>query len=364
MVKKKNIVILAIETSCDETAAAILVDGTIKSNIIYSQLALHQKTKGIVPEIASRAHIEKIIPVIKQAFFNAKVRPLQIDLIAVTVGPGLIGSLLVGVDTAKTLAYILKKPVIPINHIEGHIYANFVKKLPKFPVIALIVSGGHTSLILMRGHGNYKLLGSTIDDAAGEAFDKVARILDLGYPGGPAISAAADMKYQISNQKYQIKSQISNLKYKIKLPRPMIDSDDFDFSFSGLKTAVLYTARKQKTRLPARQAVNSKQKAAIAAEFQQAVVDVLIAKTIKAARIYKAKSVMLGGGVAANQLLRQEMKKRVSRELPNSLFLIPDSSLCTDNAVMIGLCAYCKYLENKKNLKSWQEVKIDLNPKL
>src|SRR4030042_1229205 len=179
--------ILAIETSCDETAAAILIGGEIKANIVYSQLKLHQKTKGVVPEVASRAHVEKIIPVVKQALRVATVRPLQIDVIAVTVGPGLIGSLLVGVDTAKTLGFIWNKPIIPINHIEAHIYANFIGQEPVFPAICLVVSGGHTSLILMRGHGNYKLLGQTLDDAAGEAFDKVAKILDLPYPGGPPI---------------------------------------------------------------------------------------------------------------------------------------------------------------------------------
>ena len=345
MENNNELKILAIETSCDETAAAVLFGDKIKSNIVYSQLKLHQKTGGVVPEVASRAHIEKIIPVIKEALSVAKVSPLQIDFIAVTVRPGLIGSLLVGVDTAKTLAYVFKKPVVPINHIEAHIYANFIGQEPIFPAVALVVSGGHTSLILMRGHGNYKLLGSTLDDAAGEAFDKVANILGLGYPGGPAVAAAA------------AKLPITNYQLPITLPRPMIDSDDFNFSLSGLKTAVLYKVKK----LPAD---SCQPTAAIAAEFQKAVVDVLVSKTIKAGRKYSAKSILLGGGVAANKLLRKQLKSAVKKELPNSLFLIPDSSFCTDNAVMIGLCAYYKYFSDKNNLKNWQEIKINLNPKL
>ncbi|MBU2595575.1 tRNA (adenosine(37)-N6)-threonylcarbamoyltransferase complex transferase subunit TsaD [Patescibacteria group bacterium] len=358
MEKNNEPKILAIETSCDETAAAVLIGAKIKSNIIYSQLNLHKKTKGIVPEVASRAHIEKIILVIKQALQAARVRPLQIDLIAVTVGPGLIGSLLVGVDTAKTLGFIWDKSIVPVNHIEGHIYANFIGKLPAtsyklptFPAVALVVSGGHTSLILMRGHGNYKLLGSTLDDAAGEAFDKVARILDLGYPGGPAISAAAE-----SCQQTAAGCQLS-------LPRPMIKTNNFDFSFSGLKTAVLYTVQDLKKHYKVTQLPNYTI-TAVAAEFQQAVVDVLVNKTIKAARKYNAKSILLGGGVAANKLLRRQLRSAVKKELPVSCFLFPALSLCTDNAAMIGLCAYYKYLADKKNLKNWREIKIDLNPKL
>lgn len=354
-----KIKILAIETSCDETAAAVLFGDKIKSSIVYSQLNLHRKTDGIVPEVASRAHIEKIITVVEQALLDARTRPKEIDLVAVTIGPGLIGSLLVGVDTAKALGFIWGKPMVPINHVEGHIYANFVREIKNkkskikniFPAIALIASGGHTSLILMRGHGNYKLLGSTLDDAAGECFDKVAKILNLGYPGGPAIAAAA------------VKSKILNPKSKISFPRPMIDSGNFDFSFSGLKTAVLYAVRNlekyyQVTRLPDYIIT------AIAAEFQQVVADVLISKTIKAARVYKAKLIMLGGGVAANKLLRRHLRAAVKKELPNSLFLIPNSRLCTDNAAMIGLCAYYRYLKDKKNLKNWREIKINLNPKL
>lgn len=361
----KNPRILAIETSCDETAAAILIGSKIVSNIVYSQLALHQKTKGIVPEVASRAHIEKIISVIKQALSDARVRPSQIDFIAVTVGPGLIGSLLVGVDTAKALAYVLKKPIIPINHIEAHLYANFgggkIWKIRNptfvpssgrgkseirniFPAIGMVVSGGHTSIILMRGHGDYKLLGTTIDDAAGEAFDKVAKILNLSYPGGPSISLEA--------KRAERKGK------KIYFPRPMINSSDFNFSFSGLKTAVLYKIRElglEKTK---------KLKPELVYQFQKALVEVLVEKVAKAARIYKAKTIILGGGVVANELLRFEMRKKVKNLKPKINLLIPDLELCTDNAVIIGICAYYRYLTNKNDLKDFKSIKVNLNPKL
>lgn len=368
MAKKAKITILAIETSCDETTAAIIkgprsINKTniatpkIINNIVYSQLKLHKKTKGIVPEVASRAHVEKIITVVDKALDGIKGNLKEVDLIAVTSGPGLIGSLLVGVDTAKALSYIYQVPIIPINHLEAHIYANFVREIKNkkskikniFPSIVLIVSGGHTQLILMRGHGDYKVLGSTIDDAAGEAFDKVASILGLSYPGGPAIAAAA------------AKSPTTNYQLPITLPRPMIDSDNLDFSFSGLKTAVLYAVKEltadnhlKITKLP------NYKIAAVAAEFQQAVVDVLIAKTVKATRKYRVRTVMIGGGVASNQLLRQEMKKRISpRELSNSLFLVPDPSLCTDNAVAVGICAYYKYHLQPETINDFKKINID-----
>lgn len=349
MPKNKKRVILAIETSCDETAAAILVGDKILANIVYSQLKIHQKTKGIVPEAASRAHIEKIIPVIDRALCAAKIPPDKLDLIAVTVGPGLIGSLLIGVDTAKALGFVWHKKVMPINHVEGHIYANFGFKNGQainsksqainFPVVCLIVSGGHTQLILMRGHGNYKLLGSTLDDAAGEAFDKVANILGLGYPGGPAIAAAA------------AKAK-TNCKPKILLPRPLINSGDFNFSFSGLKTAVLYKFQNLK--------ISKFKTVAMAAEFQRAAIEVLVTKTIAAAKKYQAKSIILGGGVAANKLLRQELKKTMRQNLPSTLLFLPPLSLCTDNAAMIGLCAYYHCLKSDRSLKDNQEIKVNL----
>ncbi|MCX6811250.1 MAG: tRNA (adenosine(37)-N6)-threonylcarbamoyltransferase complex transferase subunit TsaD [Candidatus Berkelbacteria bacterium] len=396
-----KITVLAIETSCDETAAAILVSPKninnlkiatpkIKSNIIYSQLALHQRTKGIVPEVASRAHSEKIILVIKKVIEKARIELKDIDIIAVTVGPGLIGSLLVGVDTAKTLAYVLDKPIIPIDHIEAHIYASFInepdlaascevsgrrsflscssaasiglhprgkprsiqaksnktKKTEIFPAIALVVSGGHTSILLMRGHGDYKLLGATIDDAAGEAFDKVAKILNLPYPGGPNISLEAK------------KGKRSKQKQKIEFPRPMIDSDNLDFSFSGLKTAVLYKIRDlgpKGFRLL---------RPELAFQFQKAIIEVLVEKVTKAARKYGARSVILGGGVVANEQLRLEMRKKIKKIRPKIKLFIPDFKFCTDNAVIVGVCAYYRYLKNKNCLRNYKLVKVDLNPKL
>lgn len=357
---KNKITILAIETSCDETAAAIIMgpkkvknvnfaSPKIKSNIIYSQLDLHQKTKGIVPEVASRAHIEKIIDVISAATKNAKIGLKDIDIIAVTVGPGLIGSLLVGIDTAKSLAYILGKPVISINHIEAHLYAVFARKIKQrkiFPAIAMIVSGGHTSILLMRGHGEYRLLGTTIDDAAGEAFDKVAKILSLSYPGGPNISFEARKAKNLKDSKEMI-----------QFPRPMIDSDNLDFSFSGLKTSVLYKIRDlgdKKTR---------QLKPKLADQFQKAIIDVLIEKISKAARIYQAKSIILGGGVVANELLRSKIRKKVQNIKPKINLLIPELRLCTDNAAIIGLCAYYQYLKNKRCLKNFKSIHADLSPK-
>jgi N6-L-threonylcarbamoyladenine synthase len=355
--KNQKITILAIETSCDETAAAVIVGPKndkdlkfatpkIKSNIVYSQLRLHQKTKGIVPEVASRAHTEKIISVIKKANEKAKIKLKNIDIIAATSGPGLIGSLLVGIDTAKTISYILDKPIIPINHIEAHIYANFIKKSSKFPAIALIVSGGHTSIVLMRNYDDYKLLGSTIDDAAGEAFDKVANLLNLTYPGGPAIAAAA------------AKSRTSDHQSPITLPRPMLDNDNFDFSFSGLKTSVLYLIKK----LPPRKLKELYPQ--IAFEFQQAIIDVLVSKTVKAGRIYCAKSILLGGGVASNKILRKKMQIMIKKNLPNSGLFLPDPRFCTDNAAIVGICAYYKYLTDKKSLMNYREIEVNLNPGL
>ncbi|MBI2263305.1 tRNA (adenosine(37)-N6)-threonylcarbamoyltransferase complex transferase subunit TsaD, partial [Candidatus Berkelbacteria bacterium] len=338
----KQVKILAIESSCDETAAAVASGLPVKilSSVVASQIKLHQKFGGVYPEMASRAHAEKIIPVINRAVSNraisnrAKKYFDDIDVIAVTAGPGLIGSLLVGVNAAKTLAYALKKPLIPVNHIEGHIYANFVSENPppsrllkkglrpllsvratagqplaenpQFPLIALTVAGGHTALILMRRHLDYQILGETLDDAAGEAFDKVARLLNLGYPGGPAIEAAAS------------KLSTNNRQLTTKLLRPMIDSDDFNFSFSGLKTAVLKIVKTKKFNKPA-----------LAGEFQEAVSDVLTTKTLKAAQKYQAKSVLLGGGVAANQNLREKLEHQIKKYTDAQIF-IPQLSLCTD----------------------------------
>ncbi len=315
--------ILSIETSCDETAAAIIVDGKVKASIIASQaLTLHAKYGGVVPEVAAREHISVIIPTIELALKQAKIKLAQIDYIAVTYGPGLTTSLMVGVDTAKALGLSLNKPVLPINHLEGHIYANFVGKKISFPAIILTVSGGHTFLTEMKGHGKYRLLGETLDDAAGEAFDKTARMMGLGYPGGAQLSKLA---------------QTGNAQ-AFDLPRPMLKSDNFEFSFSGLKTAVLYTMQKMKR-------ISPKQKADLAASVQLAIVDVLIAKLEKAIVRYKPKTIMLGGGVAANKLLRERFKKLATRYKLQST--IPAFEYCTDNAAMIGLAAFYR-IKNKK----------------
>lgn len=314
-------VILAIETSCDETSAAVVTNGQVKSNIIASQAKTHAKFGGVVPEVAAREHIGAIIPTIHLALKEARRKLSQIDYVAVTEGPGLATSLMVGIDTAKALGLALNKPVLPVNHLEAHIYANFLKE-QKLPAIILIVSGGHTLLVHMKAHGKFRIIGETLDDAAGEAFDKTAKMLGLGYPGGPQLSKLAEK----GNPK------------KFDFPRPMINANNFEFSFSGLKTAVLYTIQKLKSG-------NAKTKADLAASVQQAIVDVLIAKLEKSIQRFKPKTIMLGGGVAANKLLRERFKV-----LANTYKLkasIPEFQYCTDNAAMIGLAAYYR-LKNKK----------------
>jgi len=370
MKKKKSFKVLAIETSCDETAAAVVESRVsnkesgikILSNVVSSQINLHRLTGGVVPEVAARAHVEKIIPVISKALLEARIQPEKIDIIAVTTGPGLIGSLLVGVNAAKTLAFVWNKPIIGIDHIRAHIYANFIGinskpipyrrspvALPLFPALCLVVSGGHTSLILMRDHENFKTVGETLDDAAGEAFDKAAAILGLSYPGGPAIAAEA-AKFSMAKSKFQTNSKLQNFKktsttkplLSIIFPRPMINSPDFNFSFSGLKTALLYTVRDLKK-------IREREKAMLAAEFQQAIVDVLVKKTIRAAERYKAKSILLGGGVAANSLLRQELVLNVKSEKLKTKIFLPEAKLCTDNAAIVGTNA-CFCWEKAKKL--------------
>ncbi len=327
--------ILAIETSCDETAAAIIKDGKILSSIIASQAALHAKFGGVVPEVAAREHIPAIIPTIELALSEAKTQLDDIDYIAVTQGPGLVTSLLVGIDTAKTLAVALGKPLIPINHLEAHIYANFVETNIKFPALILTVSGGHTMLVVMKGHGQYELIGETIDDAAGEAFDKTAKLLGLGYPGGPKISEWA--------KKGDPK--------KFNFPRPMLNHPGFDFSFSGLKTAVLYEFVKHKK-------TDKQLVADMAASVQQAIVDTLIGKLEQAIKKHQPKTIMLGGGVAANDMLRDRFKKIALQY--KLYFSIPKFEYCTDNAAMIGLAAYYRI----KNKKSRGNLNISAQPQL
>ena len=338
MKTKFSTIILGIESSCDETAAALIKvkRGKFKilSNIVSSQIDIHKKFGGVVPEVAARNHVVNILPVINQALVRAKINPKKIDKIAVTIGPGLITSLIVGVETAKTLAYVWQKPIIGINHLKAHFYANWLNNQPiKFPAISLIVSGGHTELILLTTKNKFKKIGQTIDDAAGEAFDKVAQLLKIGYPGGPIISKLA----KDGNPK------------AFNFPRPMMKTKDFNFSFSGLKTSVLYTIKK----LPALKANSYRLKANICASFQQAVIDVLTQKTIKAALTYGAKTIILSGGVAANQLLRKSLKKRA--ENINLNFLMPEVFLCTDNATMIAAAAYFE-----KSIP-WQKIEADPN---
>lgn len=370
-------IILGIETSCDETAASIIrTDKTglkALSNTVSSQVKLHSKWGGVVPNLAAREHLKNIIPVLKTAFAEAGKTPREIDLIAVTQGPGLIPALLIGADAARILSYVWKKPLLGIHHIEGHIYANFIKdkivgisnfefRISNFPILCLVVSGGHTQLILMKNHLNYEIVGETLDDAAGEAFDKVARILGLGYPGGPAITACA--------------ARIKNKELRIKLPRPMINSKNFDFSFSGLKTAVLYAVKKfQGKKFQGSTLKNKKIEpwknyiTAMCHEFQQAVIDVLVSKTIKAAKKYNPKTIMLAGGVSANQELRKQLGKSIKSNLQNTSYQLPDTRYSIDNAAMIAAAGYFRWKKMSKNKKNksfnnWKTLQADANLKL
>jgi len=304
--------ILGIETSCDETAAGIVADGRrMLANVVASQAAIHAQYGGVVPEVASRHHIEAMLPVVKAALAEARCKPSDLDAIAVTAGPGLAGSLLVGLNTAKALAYAWSKPLIAVNHLEGHLYANWldVETPPELPAVALIVSGGHSELILAEDHGRYQLLGRTRDDAAGEAFDKAARVLGLGFPGGPAIERA---------------SREAGPKPP-RLPRAWLGQSN-DFSFSGLKTAVARMA--QESHAPV---------ADIAASFQTAVVDVLTRKAVNAAEAAGARCILLSGGVAANGPLRATLRERSSIPV-----WAPPPILCTDNGAMIaGAAHFC-----------------------
>jgi len=313
IVVNESTVILAIETSCDETAASIVMGGNdILSSVVSTQIDLHAQYGGVVPEIAGRAHLDLLNPVIAQAISEAGINESRIDAVAATHGPGLIGALLIGVSAAKALAYTWDVPYIGVNHLEAHLYAGLLEDPTlELPLVVLLVSGGHTMLIEMRGHGEYKLLGRTIDDAAGEAFDKVARFLDLGYPGGPAIDAIA---------------RTGNAQ-AIDFPRGMLH-DGLDFSFSGLKTSVVNYVRKNPN-------VNT---ADVAASFQWAVVDVLLNKARKAAEAVGAKGLVLGGGVAANSLLREKFTDMCAADGRRGL--LPSRAMCTDNAAMIGSAAW------------------------
>lgn len=340
--------ILGVETSCDETAASLIEikkrKVKILSNVVSSQIKIHQKYGGIVPEIAARKHLETILYVIKGALRGVKKE--KIDLLAVTTGPGLITSLLIGVEAAKTLAYVWQKPIVAINHLEGHIYAGYLSSSDfrlsnfEFPALCLIVSGGHTELVLIKDHDQYQKIGQTRDDAAGEAFDKVAKLLNLGYPGGPIISKLA----QRGNDQ------------AFNLPRPMINSNDFDFSFSGLKTAVLYLIK----RLRATKCLFQIED--FCASFEQAVIEVLITKTIRATKKYNVKTVILTGGVAANKKLRKRLKERIKKESPTINYQVPPIEFCTDNAAMIAWAGFFRFIHHK--LTPWKKLKVNPNLEL
>ena len=385
--------ILAIDTSCDDTCIAIVeVRGRKKpqfkilANVVSSQIKIHQKYGGVYPALAKREHQRNLIPVLKEALKKAKLlkegkglksksekhiltlkeilerekylfqkvksflkryQKPAIDLMAVTVGPGLEPCLWQGVNFARALSFFWEIPIVPINHIEAHIFANFLDKEFKadlFPAICLVVSGGHTQLILMKDFGKYKILGETRDDAAGECFDKTARILGLEYPGGPAIAEQA-LQFSLKNKRQKLPP--------LHLPRPMLYSKNYDFSFSGLKTAVLYhhqecSLKKSKIYIQA-----------MAKEIQQAIIDVLIKKTIKALKDYRAKTIILGGGVASNDELRREFRLNILNLKFQVNFLVPAKNLCTDNAVMVAGAGYWNFI--KRGAKNYKEIKVNAN---
>ena len=323
--EQESIKILGIETSCDETSVAIVENGTtILSNIVSSQMDIHKRFGGVVPEVASRHHVEQITAIIEEALEAAKLTIHDIDAIAVTNGPGLVGALLIGVAAAKALSFAHQLPLIGVHHIAGHIYANRLVEEFKFPTLTLVVSGGHTELVLMREHGKYEILGETRDDAAGEAYDKVARALKLPYPGGPHIDRLAQEG-----------------KVTIDFPRSWLEPDSYDFSFSGLKSSVLNHLHNAEQRGEELLVEN------VAASFQESVVEVLVTKTIKAAQAYDVKQVLLAGGVAANKALRSRLQEACEQQgLP---LIIPPLSLCTDNAAMIASAGFISWKKGKRD---------------
>lgn len=380
--------ILAIETSCDDTCIAIIeaqknkeLNFDILSEVVSSQIEIHKKWGGIWPTLAKRAHQKNLVPVLQTTIkkakgiekippkkiqknqkqtlkrilsrepklldnlleFVEKFKKPKVNTLAVTVGPGLEPCLWVGINFTKALSFLWNLPIIPVNHIEAHIYASFLNhKEIKFPAIALVVSGGHTQLIYIRKQKEYKIIGETRDDAAGECLDKIARILGLGYPGGPVIAKWA--------------KQLKKKTIGISLPRPMIYSKDYDFSFSGLKTAVLYDFKKRGFSFRRKEEYIKE----MCFEAQQAVIDVLIKKTIKAAKDYKTKSIILGGGVSANKELQKQLSKKVKTSLQGCSLVVPPVNYCTDNAVMTAIAAYF----HRREKKSWQRIKAVANLRL
>ena len=314
-----DIYILAIETSCDETAAAIIKNGSeIVSNVVSSQIESHKRFGGVVPEIASRHHVEQITIVIEEALANANMQPKDLTAVAVTEGPGLVGALLIGINAAKAFAFAHDLPLVGVHHIAGHIYANQLMQPMEFPLLALVVSGGHTELVYMREHGHFEVIGETRDDAAGEAYDKVARVLNIPYPGGPHID-------RLANQATEA----------IPFPRVWLEKDSYDFSFSGLKSAVINYKHNMDQR---GEEINPEH---IAKGFQDSVVEVLTAKALRAAREYNVKQIIAAGGVSANKGLRKSLEKTFKAEgIP---LYMPPLNLCTDNAAMIGAAASYMY---------------------
>ncbi|HLU22718.1 MAG TPA: tRNA (adenosine(37)-N6)-threonylcarbamoyltransferase complex transferase subunit TsaD [Bacillaceae bacterium] len=320
----ENIIILGIETSCDETAASVVKNGKeILSNVVASQIESHKRFGGVVPELASRHHVEQITIVIEEALKEADVTYEDIDAIAVTEGPGLVGALLVGVNAAKALAFAKQIPIVGVHHIAGHIYANRLITELKFPLLSLVVSGGHTELVYMKEHGSFEVIGETLDDAAGEAYDKVARTLQLPYPGGPHIDRLAHEGTAV-----------------IDLPRAWLEEGSYDFSFSGLKSAVINTLHNAEQR---GEKISPED---LAASFQASVVDVLVEKTIRAVKEYKVKQVLLAGGVAANKGLRTALDAAFT-QIADVELVIPPLHLCTDNAAMIAAAGTILYQQGK-----------------
>lgn len=348
-------IVLGIETSCDETAASIVKfdqkkeKALVLSNVVFSQIPIHQKYGGVIPEIAAREHVLTIIPVINEALYKAKIKPSQLDYLSVTKGPGLITSLQAGTETVKVLSYVWQKPIIEVNHIEGHIFANFIEQKEKinYPALILTVSGGHTTLILMTKNHKIKIIGETLDDAAGEAFDKGAKMMNLGYPGGPKIAALAN-EYK-ANIKVKNKKSKYDIYPSLNFPRPMINSNNYDFSFSGLKTALLYQLQADKNK--------SKRLAEYAYYYQEAIIEVLVKKTLRAAEAYKVKTVMLSGGVSANQELRLALASSVKNKLTKVTYLCPEFAYTTDNAAMIATAGI--FLAKNKRFKSYKQLKAD-----
>ena len=327
----KDVYILAIESSCDETSCSIVKNGCEDiATVVLSQIDIHKLYGGVVPEIASRMHIEVITKVIEEALFKSTLTMSDIDAIAVTYAPGLLGSLLVGVTAAKTLSYVYNKPLIPVHHIAGHIYANNLTEPMEFPLIALVVSGGHTELVYMKSDYDFKVLGSTLDDAVGEVYDKVARVLGLSYPGGPKVDQLA---YKGEDT------------YPLPLP---LDDDSYNFSFSGLKSAVINLKHNEEQR------GNKINKANLAASFQSRVVEIIAKKTMHALKEYHVQNLVIAGGVAANSVLREKLKELCAKE--RITLTIPYLKYCTDNATMIGAAGYYAY-------KMGYHADLSLNPK-